>query len=232
MTQDLSRSANRLLCALSQTEYERLEPHLIYTSLSRGTVFYEALEQIENIYFPQTSLISLVNLLEDGSSTEISLIGGTGMVGLPVILGSGLSQQRAIVQVPNSAFKISALVLKQEFDRGGELQKILLRYVETRLSETAQLAACNRHHVIEERLARWLLTVQDLVQSERLSLTQEFIGDMLGVRRAGVTVAAGTLQRAGMITYSRGKITILDRLSLEDTACECYKLFHDNFYRN
>jgi CRP-like cAMP-binding protein len=231
VTQDHLQSANRLLSALPENEYQRLEPHLKSVCLSVGTVVYEASEKIETVYFPNNSLISLVSTLKNGATTEIALVGGTGMVGLPVILGNDHSSQRAIVQVADGAIKISALILKQEFDRGGELQKILLRYVETRLREVAQLAVCNRHHTIEERLARWLLTVQDLIQSDKLPLTQEFIGNMLGVRRSGVTIAAGILQKAGMISYSRGKITILNREALEDTACECYELYHDNFYR-
>ena len=231
MPQDRSRSANRLLAALPEVEYQRLEPHLNSVSLSVGTVFYEASEKIETVYFPKMALISLVSILSNGSTTEVSLVGGTGMVGLPVIFGSNLSHSRAVVQVPNGGIKISAQVLKQEFDRGGELQKQLLLYADTRLKEVAQLAVCNRHHTIEERLARWLLTVRDLTQSDKLPLTQEFIGDMLGVRRSGVTIAAGTLQKAGLIHCSRGKINILDNQALEDASCECYQLFHDNFYR-
>lgn len=231
MSQDLSPSANRLLAALPADEYERLEPYLTFASLAKGTVLYEAEERIETVYFPQTALISLVNTLKNGSTTEISLVGGTGIIGLPAIIGRGQSRQRAIIQVENGGMKISAVLLKQEFDRGGELQKLLLRYIETRLDEVAQIAVCNRHHTIEERLARWLLTVQDLIQAEELPLTQEFIGNMLGCGRSGVTLAAGSLQKSGFIRYSRGKITILDRQSLEDVACECYELFHHNFYR-
>lgn len=231
MSQHLSRSANRLLSALPDSEYKRLEPHLISVTLPQGKVFYEANEKIDTVYFPKTALISLVSTLSNGATTEISLVGGTGIVGLPVILGSGYSHQRTVVQIANGGIKISARILKQEFNRGEELQKILLNYTETRLQEVAQLAVCNRHHTIEERLARWLLTVRDLIQSNNLPLTQEFIGTMLGVRRSGVTVAAGTLQKAGIIRYSRGKISILNPQDLEDTACECYKLFHHNFYR-
>lgn len=201
-------------------------------SLPVKTVFYEASERIETVYFPNTALISLVSTLKNGATTETGIIGGTGMVGLPVILGSSHSSQRAIVQVGDGAMKISALILKQEFDRGGELQRLLLSYAETRLNEVAQLAVCNGHHSLEERLARWLLTVQDLIQSDELPLTQEFMGNMLGVRRSGVTITAGIFQRAGIIRYSRGKITILNREALEDTACECYELFHENFYRS
>lgn len=226
-----SRSANRLLNALPEIEYQRLEPYLIPVSLAVGTVLYEISAKIETIYFPDTALVSLVNILSNGSTTEIGIIGGTGMIGLPMILGDNISYNRAIVQVPNGGIKISAVVLKREFDRGGELQRLLLAYSNTRLQEISQIAACNRHHTIEERLARWLLTVQDLIQADQLPLTQEFIGNMLGVRRSGVTIAAGILQRSGMITYARGRITILDREALENTACECYQLFHDNFYR-
>ena len=231
MLQDYSRSANRLLSLLPEAEYERLKPYLTSVSLAVGTVFYEASDKIETIYFPNTSLISLVNTLENGATTEVSLIGGTGMVGLPAILGSGTSKNRAIVQVADNAMKISAEILKQEFQRGGELQNVLHRYTETRIDELSQLIVCNAHHTIEERLARWLLVTSDLVQSDNLPLTQEFLGTMLGVRRSGVTLAAQIIQRAGIINYRRGRITILNREALEDTSCECYRLFHDNFYR-
>ena len=231
MSQDRSLSANRLLSSLPELEYQRLEPHLFPIKLSLGKVFYEASEKIETVYFPQTALISLVSVLDNGATTEIGLIGGTGIVGLPVLLGSGYSKHRAIVQVADGALKISAKVLKQEFERGGELQRLLLDYTETRMDEVAQLAVCNAHHSIEKRLARWLLTVLDLIQSDELPLTQEFLGNMLGVRRSGVTLSAGILQRAGLISYSRGKIKILDRQRLENTACECYQLFYKHFYR-
>ena len=231
MSQGYSRSANRLLSELPEAEYERLEPYLTSVSLTIGTIFYEASDRIETIYFPSTSVISLVNTLENGATTEVSLIGGTGMIGLPAILGNGISKNRAIVQVADSAMKISAEILKQEFKRGGELQNVLHRYTETRIDELSQLAVCNAHHTIEERLARWLLVTSDLVQSNNLPLTQEFLSTMLGVRRSGVTLAAQIIQRAGIITYRRGRITIINREALEDTSCECYGLFHDNFYR-
>ena len=231
MSQDRSRSANRLLSALPEAEYERLEPYLTSISLPIGTVFYEASEKIETIYFPNTSLISLVNTLSNGATTEVSLVGGTGMVGIPAILSSGISQNRAIVQVPNHAMKISAEILKQEFKRGGELQNILHAYIETRISEISQLAVCNAHHTIEERFARWLLITSDLIQSNTLPLTQEFLGNMLGVRRSGVTIAAQTIQQAGIINYRWGKIIILNREALKNVSCECYQLFYNNFYR-
>ncbi|MGD1920465.1 MAG: Crp/Fnr family transcriptional regulator [Pleurocapsa sp.] len=173
----------------------------------------------------------MVSTLKNGATAEVGLIGGTGVVGLPVFLGSGYSKNRAVVQVADGALKISAKMLKREFELGGTLQKLLLQYTETRLDQISQLAVCNAHHTIEERLARWLLTVQDLIQSDELPLTQEYIADMLGVQRSGVTIAAGILQRAGLINYSRGRIKIKERKNLEMAACECYKLFHDHFYR-
>ena len=231
MLQDYARSANRLLSALPAIEYQRLEPYLTSVHVPVGQVFYEALDKIDTVYFPSTSLISLVNTLSNGLTTEIGLIGGTGMVGLSVLLGNSYSQERAIVQVADHAIKISAQVLKSEFDRGGELQRLLLGYAQTRINEVSQLAVCNRHHTIEERLARWLLTVQDLTQSNTLPLTQEFISQMLGVRRSGVTITAGIFQKSRLINYNRGKITVLNRKALLETSCECYKIFYDNFYR-
>lgn len=232
LSQDHSPSANRLLSSLPQAEYERLEPHLTCVSLPQGTVLYQASAKIETVYFPHTLLISLVNTLSNGATTEVSLVGGTGFVGLPAILGKDSSNNRAMVQISDSAMKISAKILQQEFERGGELQKILLRYTQTRLEEITQLAVCNAHHTIEERLARWLLITSDLTQSEVLPLTQEFLGNMLGVRRSGVTISAQILQNAGIINYRRGRITILNREALENTSCECYELFHNNFYRS
>lgn len=230
MSQEQSSCINRILAALPAREYQRLEPYLMPVSLDNGTVLYHADEPIDTVYFPDKAIISLVTTLETGITTEIGIVGRTGMVGLPVILGSGRSYNQAMVQLPNGVTKISAKVVKKEFDRGEELQRLLLLYTEARLKEVSQLVVCNRHHTIEERLARWLLMVQDLIQSNELALTQEFMGNMLGVRRSGVTIAAGVLQRAGMIRYARGKITILDRKALKDTACECYEVFHENYY--
>ena len=222
---------NRLLAALPEIEYRRLEPYLTFVSLRSGEICYEASEKIDTVYFPNTALISIVSTLRDGFTTEVGLVGHTGMLGLPIILGSGYSQQRAVIQVPGSVAKISALILKQEFDKGGKLQKLLLRHIEDRLAEMAQLTICNSRHSIEERMARWLLMVQDLVRADELPLTQEFIGQMLGVRRPGVTLTAGAFQRSGFIQYHRGRITIIDRKALEDIACECYQLFHQHLDR-
>lgn len=232
LSQSSPRSSNRILAALPESAYQRLEPHLTTISVSRSEVLYEVSEKIQTVYFPNSALVSLVSILLNGATTEIGLIGGTGVVGLPAILSNGYSQHRAVVQIADSVTKISATALKREFDRGEELQRLLLNFAQIRIDQTSQIAVCNRHHIIEERLARWLLMVRDLTQSNELPLTQEFLSTMLGVRRSGVTVSAGTLQQAGMIRYSRGKITIIDAEQLEDTACECYDLFRDNFGRS
>ncbi len=231
MSQNCSRSPNRLLAALPEAEYQRLKPHLTSVSLAAETILYKTSERIETVYFPENAVFSSSFRLSNGSTVEIGLIGATGMVGLPAIFGNNYSCSRVLVLVGNSAIKISAQVLKREFERGGQLQRLLLTYADTRLKEVAQLAACNRHHIIEERLARWLLIVQDLSQSDELPLTQELISNMIGVRRSSVTLAAGILQRKRCICYSRGKITVLNREALEEKACECYQLWREKFCR-
>jgi len=231
MSQNNLKQLNRILSALPQQEYQRLEPYLTLVDLPLGTVLYEPKQEIETVYFPVSGLVSIVCTLEEGLTTETGLIGNDGIVGIPVILGNRLSFNLIIVQVADTAIKISAEILKQEFDRKGELQKLLLTYTEARLIQVSQQAVCNRHHSIEERLARWLLTASDFIKSKELSLTQEFLANMLGVRRSGVTVSAGILQRAGMINYSRGKITIVDREALENTSCECYGYLKQEFKR-
>ena len=228
MLQNHLRLTNRLLAALPKDEYQRLDSHLTAVSLTTGTILYQASQRIETVYFPNSALISSTFRLSNGSTVETGLIGFTGMVGLPVISGNNYSHNRILVLLEDSAMKISAEVLKREFERGNELQRLLLMYADTRLKEVLQLAACNRHHTIEERLARWLLTIQDLTQLKQVPLTQESIGNMLGVRRSSVTLAAGMLQQAGCICYARGKITILNRESLEVKACECYQLLRKN----
>ncbi|MEO1342189.1 MAG: Crp/Fnr family transcriptional regulator, partial [Cyanobacteria bacterium J06635_13] len=199
--------------------------------LTGGEILLEPHEPIEKIYFPQRAMISLVSIMMDGSTTEIGLIGNEGMIGLPAILGGDSTTSRTIVQVSGTALEISAEIIKQEFQRGERLQQLLLLYTQALLTQVSQSAACNRQHNIEERLARWLLSVQDCILQDELPLTQEFIANMLGTRRSGVTVAAGILQQAGIIRYSRGRITILDQEALEATACECYQLVQNEFMR-
>lgn len=222
---------NQILAALPPAEYRRLASHLKPVDLISGEILLEVNEPIKKIYFPQRAMISLVSIMMDGSTTEIGLIGNEGMIGLTAILGGYSTTSRTIVQISGSALEVSAEVVLQEFQRGEKLQKLLLLYTQALLTQVSQSAACNRQHHIEERLARWLLSVQDCILKDELPLTQEFIANMLGTRRSGVTVAAGILQQAGIIRYSRGKITILNQQALEETACECYHLVQNEFIR-
>jgi CRP-like cAMP-binding protein len=224
---DLAVPKNRLLSALPVEDYQRLLPHLEPVSLSLNQVLYEVNEPITHVYFPSESIVSLVAPMEDGATIEVGLVGQEGMAGILVILGGMTKAHRAIVQVADSAVRLNATILKAEFDRGGALQTLLLRYLQTLLTQATQTLACNRFHPIEERLARWLLVVQDSLQTNEFLLTQEFIGQMLGVRRSSVTVAAGNLSQANLINYTRGRITILDRAGLEDFSCECYGIIRD-----
>ena len=231
ISEDSQPPKNRLLAALPTEEYQRLLPHLKPVSLSVHQTIHPPGEPITEICFPGRAVVSLVSTMEDGSTVEVGLIGQEGMVGVSVILESKTYPYEAFVQVSGTAMMISADVLKAEFARGGQLQIMLLRYVQALLVQTAQTAACNRFHTVEERFARWLLLVRDCVQSTEFPLTQEFIAQMLGTRRAGVTVAAGTLQKAGMIRYARGKITIVDQEALEAASCTCYGMIKDEFTR-
>ncbi len=222
---------NQLLAALPVEEYQRLIPHLEFVLLSNQEILYEIGESIEYVYFPCQGLISYVSLMEDGSTTEVGLVGKDGMVGLPVCWGGDSTTTQASVQMPSNGMRMAAKLFKTEFNRGGALQSLVLRYTQALFTQVSQLAACNRHHSVEQRLARWLLTAQDRVQSEELLLTQEFISLMLGIRRSGVTVAATSLQKAGAIAYSRGKITILDREKLKLATCECYRVIKNEIVR-
>ena len=224
-------TVNQLLAALPEEEYQRLIPHLEDVDLVSGEVLSEPGETMTEVYFPKTAMISLVSIMENGSTTEISLVGKEGMVGLPVFLGGDSTTSRAIVQIEGTALRLKGKVLKNEFNKGGELQKLLLLYTQALFTQASQNAACNRQHNIEERLARWLLSVNDCVNKNELPLTQKFISEMLGVRRASVTEAAIALQKAGFISYSRGQITILNRKELEQAACECYGLIQNEFKR-
>lgn len=232
MSEDISGAiVNQLLAALPAKKYQSLIPYLENIDLMAGEVLCEPGEMMTEVYFPIKAMISLVSIMENGATTEISLIGKEGMVGLPVFLGGGSTISRAIVQIEGKAIKLNANVLKREFDRGEELQKVLLLYAQAMFTQASQNAACNRQHNIEERLARWLLTAQDCIMEDELYLTQEFISQMLGTRRSGVTVAAGTLQQAGIIRYTRGKINILNREALKATACECYLAIKNEYNR-
>jgi CRP-like cAMP-binding protein len=222
---------NQILAALSAAEYQRLVPYLERVDVSLQQVLYEAGKPITHVYFLDQGITSLVSIQEDGSTVEAAMVGKDGMVGLPVILGGNWTTTTAFIQIAGGGMRMKTEDLIAEFKRGGELQSLLLRYTQALLTQVTQTAACNSLHTIEERLARWLLVVADRVQSNTFPLTQELIAKMLGCRRAGVTVAAGTLSRSGMISYKRGNITILNRENLEQASCGCYSIVKNEYAR-
>lgn len=220
---------NQLLASLPAEEYQRLRPHLQLIPLMIGQTLQRANQPIEWVYFPYHTLISLLTTMEDGATIEVGMISREGFVGMNLVLGSDTAQNDAIVQVPSHAIRVPAHVLKAELERSEQLRTLLLRYVQVLYNQVSRSAACNSLHPIRVRMARWLLIVQDRLESDELSLTQEFLSHMLGVRRSGVTEVARMLQQAGMIRYNRGKITILDKAALEATACECYRIIQAGF---
>jgi CRP-like cAMP-binding protein len=222
---------NRILNALSREEYARLAPHIEFLNTCRGQILYRINQTIDYVYFPDKSMISLISQMADGGSMEVGIVGFEGMAGLPFVLGVEESPHEMIVQINNGAARMPAAVLREEFKRGGTLQDMLLRYTQSLLLLTSQVAACNHAHSVEERLARWLLMCHDRCLCEDLSLTHEFLAMMLGVRRAGVTTAALALQADGFIHYTRGHIQVVNRQGLEDYACECYRLLKAEFDR-
>jgi CRP-like cAMP-binding protein len=213
---------NRLLAALPAAAYARLLPDLEQAPLKLGAALYESGGEQEYVYFPTGSIVSLLYVMRDGSSAEIAVVGNEGVVGIALFMGGETTRSRAVVQSAGSAYRLKGSFLKAEFERGGPLQHILLRYTQALITQMAQTAVCNRHHTVEQQLCRWLLLSLDRLPTNELTMTQELIANMLGVRREGVTEAAGKLQAAGMIEYSRGKITVLDRPKLEARVCECY----------
>jgi CRP-like cAMP-binding protein len=231
MSEASSQAVNRLLAALPNAEYQRLVPHLERVPLSFKQVLHKAGESIEYVYFPNRAIVSLISTPEQGSKVEVGLVGNEGIVGIPAALGDNIATTSAMVQREDSGMRMEASLLKTEFRQGGSLQSLLLRYTQALHALVSQNAACNRLHHLEERLARWLLLVCDRVGSNELLLTQEFISHMLGVRRAGVTEAANRLQQAGLIRYTRGRITILNRQELEAASCSCYGIIKGEFAR-
>lgn len=222
-------SQNRLLAALPAADYARLAPHLETVNMKRGEVLYHTNRPIEYVYFPLRSMTSVVTTTAAGGAIEVGVIGHEGMTGISVVLGVNRSPAEMMVQLPNAAEQLAAEVLLAEFRRGGALQKLILRYTNATLVMVAQSAACNRLHHIAERLARWLLMCRDRIVSDELPLTHEFLAMMLGIRRAGVTETALTLQAEGLIRYKRGLITITDGPGLEEFACECYGIVRAEF---
>jgi CRP-like cAMP-binding protein len=222
---------NRLLAALPQEEYERLLPHLGHVSFKLGEVVYESGGQMNHIYFPTTAIVSLLYMMENGSSAEMGMAGKEGLIGVALFMGGNSMPNRAVVQSAGRAVRMKAKVLREEFSRGGEFQRLLLRYTQALITQMSQTAVCNRLHAIEQQLCRWLLLSHDRLDSDELVMTQELIANMLGVRREGVTAAAGRLQEQGLIRYVRGRIQILDRRGLEAAVCECYKVVKDEYER-
>ncbi len=222
---------NQLLKLLPESDRERIKTHLVRVDLKSGHVLCQPNEPINYAYFPNTAMISVVSIMGNGATTEIGLIGNEGMVGLPIILGGQQMINQAIVQVPGEAYRIDANKLLWEFQSSVSLQRIFLLYTQARFTQVSQTAACNRQHKIDKRLARWLLSVHDCVQIDQIPLTQEFVSNMLGVRRSGVTTAANNLQRAGLIKYQRGKITLVDIEGLKECSCECYALVRSEYIR-
>ena len=232
MTKTIStKLVNRLLTALPQDVYQRLLPDLQLITLPQHQLLYLSGETYDYAYFPLKSMISSVSILEDGASTEIGIIGNEGMIGLPLVLGTTSTNFAAIVQVGGNGYKIAAAPLQEELNRQEELKSLLMRYTQARIIQLGQTAACNRHHKLEQRFARWLLTVRDSMNSNQFQLTHEFLSQMLGVRRTGVTQIAGQFQKAGIIQYKRGFVEILDNQKLEAVACECYQVIHQQFSR-
>ncbi len=213
---------NHLLAALSSGNQARVFPHLKLVSLPLGKVLYESGEVMQHVYFPIESIVSLLYVMEDGASAEISVIGNEGMVGIALFMGGESTPSRAVTQSAGHAYQMKSHQFKEEFNCNEELMMLLLRYSQSLLTQMAQTAVCNRHHTIDQQLCRWLLLSLDRLKSDHLFMTQELIANMLGVRREGVTEAAGKLQQLDVIEYSRGHITVLNRPQLEKICCECY----------
>ena len=226
-----TRVGNRLLAALPSEEYERLLPGLQKVSFSLGEVVYEFGGHLDYVYFPTTAIVSLLYTMENGSSAEMGLTGNDGVVGIALFMGGGTMPNRAVVQSAGEALRMKAKLLQDEFAQGGKFQHLLLRYTQALITQISQTAVCNRLHAVDQQLCRWLLLSHDRVKADELIMTQELIADMLGVRREGVTVAAGRLQDVGAISYVRGHIKILDRAKLEEKVCECYRVVKNEFDR-
>lgn len=222
---------NQLLAMLRSEEYERLRPHLENMVFTLSEVIYESGGQQRYIYFPTTAIISLLYLMENGSSAEIGVVGNEGVVGIALFMGGNTMPNRAVVQSAGAGVKMKKEVLLEEFARGSTFQRLLLRYTQALITQMAQTAVCNRLHTVEQQLCRWLLLSRDRLKTDELVMTQELIANMLGVRREGVALAAQRLQEQRLIIYVRGRIKILDRRGLEAQVCECYRVVKDEYDR-
>jgi CRP-like cAMP-binding protein len=222
MPTSFTAQQNQLLSALPRPEYERILPHLKRVAMPLGKVLYESGDQLQHVYFPTDCIVSLLYVLENGASAEISVVGNEGLIGIALFMGGETTPNRAVVQSAGSALSLPGPLLKDAFHRSGEMQMLLLRYTQALITQMAQTAVCNRHHSVDQQLCRWLLLSLDRLAGTELTMTQSLIANMLGVRREGVTEAAGKLQKLGAIDYVRGKVTVLDRPQLEALCCECY----------
>lgn len=228
---DHRTTQNHLLAAFPSAEYERLAPHLELVPMPLGQVLCESGGRLQHLYFPTTSIVSLLYVLEDGASAEIAVVGNEGILGISIFMGGDTTPSRAVVRSAGHGYRLKAHLLQQEFNRAGPVMRLLLRYTQALITQMTQTAVCNRHHSIEQQLCRALLLSLDRLSGNSLTMTQELIANMLGVRREGVTEAAGNLQRAGLIRYSRGHIEVLDRAGLEKAVCECYRVVKLEFDR-
>jgi CRP-like cAMP-binding protein len=231
MLRSYDPTQNQLLAALPAAERERIFVHLELKPMTLGEALYEAGGQLTHVYFPTDCIVSLLYVMEDGASAEIAVVGSEGIVGIALFMGGETTPSRAVVQSAGHAYRLRAQLLKEEFGRSGAVQHLLLRYTQALITQMAQTAACNRHHSVDQQLCRWLLLSLDRLKSNELRMTQELMANMLGVRREGVTEAAGKLQDAGLIQYTRGRIFVLDRSGLEARACECYGVVKREFDR-
>ncbi|MFZ2450193.1 MAG: Crp/Fnr family transcriptional regulator [Methylovulum miyakonense] len=226
-----SPKQNHLVAALPADVFERIAPHLELIPMPLGDVIYESGGQLQYVYFPSTAIVSLHYVMENGASAEISGVGNEGVVGICLFMGGNTTPSLATVYTGGFGYRLKARVLMEEFNRAGPMMRLLLRYTQALMTQMSQTAVCNRHHSVEQQLCRWLLLTLDKLPSNELTMTQELIASMLGVRREGITEAAGNLQRAGLISYRRGHITVLDRSGLESLTCECYGVVKKEFYR-
>jgi CRP-like cAMP-binding protein len=220
---------NQLLAALPAEIVERLTPHLELVSMPLGQVLCESGGQLQHVYFPTTAIVSLHYVMENGASAEIAGVGNEGVLGIPLFMGGNTTPSRATVQTAGWGYRLKGRMMMEEFNRAGPMMHLMLRYTQALMTQISQTAVCNRFHSIEQQLCRWLLLILDRLPSNELTVTQELIAIMLGVRREGITEAAGKLQRAGLISYRRGHISVLDRTGLESNACECYTVVKKEF---
>jgi CRP-like cAMP-binding protein len=222
---------NALIAALSDAERARWLSHLEPVELPLGAVLYESGNRLTHVYFPTTAIVSLIYVMDDGATTEIAIVGNEGIVGVSLFMGGESTTSRAVVQSAGMGYRLKASQMMEEFNRAGPVLNLLLRYTQALITQMAQTAVCNRHHSLDQQLCRWLLLSLDRLRSNELVVTQELIANMLGVRREGVTEAAGRLHAAGLITYRRGRITVLDRAQLERRSCECYRVVRKEYDR-